>query len=57
MKEVQRLTARLAVMSRFIAKLEERNLPFFKVLKNAPNFQWTPECQKSFEELKIYLSS
>jgi hypothetical protein len=32
-------------------------LPVFKVLKNAPNFQWTPECYKSFEELKIYLSS
>jgi type III secretory pathway component EscU len=56
-KEVKRLIGRLAALSRFIAKLGELSLLFFKILRNVPNFQWTPECQKSFDELKIYLSS
>jgi type III secretory pathway component EscU len=55
-KEVKRLIGRLAALSRFIAKLGELSLLFFKILRNVPNFQWTPECQKSFDELKIYLS-
>jgi hypothetical protein len=57
MREVQHLTGRLAALSRFITRLGERSLLFFKALKNTPNFQWTLECQKSFEELKVYLSS
>ena len=28
---------------------------FFKTLKKA--FKWTNECQKAFEELKVYLAS
>ena len=56
-KKVQRLIGRLIALSRFIARLGEQSLPFFKVLRNTPNFQWTPECQKSFKELKVYLSS
>ena len=30
-------------------------LPFFKVLKKA--FEWTDECQKAFQNLKIYLTT
>jgi hypothetical protein len=56
-KEVQHLIERLAVLNRFIAKLGERSLLFFKILRNTPNFQWTYKCQKSFKELKVYLSS
>jgi hypothetical protein len=55
-KEVQHLIERLAVLNRFIAKLGERSLLFFKILRNTPNFQWTYKCQKSFKELKVYLS-
>ena len=29
-------------------------MPFFKVLKKA--FEWTDECQKAFENLKVYLT-
>jgi len=56
-KDVQHLIGRISALNRFIARLGERSLLFFKILKNTPNFQWTHECQKSFEELKIYLSS
>ena len=30
-------------------------MPFFKVLKKA--FEWTDECQKAFQNLKIYLTT
>ncbi|KAK3012405.1 hypothetical protein RJ639_012054 [Escallonia herrerae] len=35
----------------------ERCLPFFNALKNIKNFEWTAECQASFEALKEYLAS
>jgi hypothetical protein len=53
-KGAQRLTGRLASLNRFIP-IEERNLPFFEVLKSAEVFQWGSAQQKAFEELKQYL--
>jgi hypothetical protein len=54
-KGAQRLTGRLASLSRFISRSAERNLPFFKVLKSPEVFQWGPTQQKAFKELKPYL--
>jgi hypothetical protein len=54
-KGAQRLTGRLTSLNRFISWSVERNLPFFKVLKSAEVFQWGPNQQKVFEELKQYL--
>lgn len=54
-KEVQRLTGRLAALNRFISMATEKCLPFFKTLKGGGKFQWTPECEKAFQELKNYL--
>ncbi|GKV02926.1 hypothetical protein SLEP1_g15302 [Rubroshorea leprosula] len=56
-KDVQRLTGRVAALHRFIARSAERCLPFFKALREPKNFQWTEECQKAFDELKQYLAS
>src|SRR5438552_12252659 len=42
-KELQRLTRRLNALGRFIPRSAEKNLPFFKVLRGAEPFQWTPE--------------
>jgi hypothetical protein len=42
-------------LNRFISRSAERNLPFFEVLKSAEVFQWGPNQQKAFEELKQYL--
>lgn len=55
-KEVQRLTGRLASLSRFLAKSAENCHPFFVVLRGASPFRWTPECQQAFEGLKEHLS-
>ena len=52
-KEVQSLTGRVAALNRFISKATDKCLPFFRVLKKA--FEWTDECQKAFQDLKMYL--
>jgi hypothetical protein len=54
-KGAHRLTVRLASLNRFISRTIERNLPFFEVLKSVEVFQWGPNQQKAFEELKQYL--
>jgi len=52
-KEVQRLTGRVATLNRFISRAMDKCLPFFKTLKQA--FQWTEECEEAFQALKNYL--
>ena len=54
-KEVQRLTGRIAALSRFVSRASDKCQPFFKVLKKA--FQWDTECEEAFAPLKAYLSS
>ena len=54
-KEVQYLTGRVAALNRFISKVTDKCLPFFKTLKKA--FAWTEECEIAFQELKHYLSN
>ncbi|XP_071924104.1 uncharacterized protein [Coffea arabica] len=54
-KEVQRLTGRMAALNRFLSKSAVRGAPFFKVLKGGRQFEWNPECQKAFDELKEHL--
>ena len=52
-KEVQSLTRQVAALNRFVSKVTDKCLPFFKVLKKA--FEWMDECQKAFPDLKMYL--
>uniref|UniRef100_A0A2N9ELT3 RNase H type-1 domain-containing protein n=1 Tax=Fagus sylvatica TaxID=28930 RepID=A0A2N9ELT3_FAGSY len=54
-KEVQSLTEKATALNRFISRSTDKCLPFFKTLRKA--FQWMEECQRAFEELKVYLSS
>ena len=54
-KEVQRLTGRIAALSRFVSKASDKCQPFFQVLKKA--FQWDAKCEEAFSALKTYLSS
>jgi hypothetical protein len=53
-KEVQRLTGRIAALNRLMAKIAERSLPFFKVLRGSGMFEWGPEQQEAFDALKEY---
>jgi hypothetical protein len=43
-KDVQKLTGCMAALNRFISKLGEWGLPFFKLLKHQEKFAWTPEA-------------
>ena len=45
----------VGALDRFISRVMDKCLPFFKTLKRA--FEWTDKCQKAFEELKAYLVS
>ena len=54
-KEVQRLTGRIATLSRFVSRASDKCQPFFQVLKKA--FQWNAKCEEAFAALKVYLSS
>ena len=54
-KEVQRLTGKIAALSRFVSRVSDKCQPFFQVLKKA--FQWDAHCEEAFVALKTYLSS
>jgi hypothetical protein len=56
-KDVQKLTGRVAALNRFIPRAAERSLPFFQVLRSAKNFQWSETQKQAFQELKDYLSN
>jgi hypothetical protein len=51
-KKVQRLTGCMAALSRFISRLGEKGMPFYKMLKKVDKFQWTTEAQEALEALK-----
>jgi hypothetical protein len=56
-KDVQKLTGRVAALNRFIPRATERILPFFQVLRSSKNFQWSEAQKQAFQELKDYLSN
>jgi hypothetical protein len=55
-KDVQKLTRCMAALNRFISKLREREVPFFKLLKRQEKFVWTPEAYQALAQLKDFLS-
>ncbi|XP_072090422.1 uncharacterized protein [Arachis hypogaea] len=56
-KDVQRLTGRLAALSRFLPCLASKSLTFFRCLKkNTKHFEWTENCEAAFQNLKQFLS-
>ncbi|SPT19394.1 unnamed protein product [Triticum aestivum] len=54
--EMQKPAGRVTVLGRFISKLGERALPFFKLMKKKGPFEWTPEADWAFQDLKKYLT-
>ena len=54
-KEVQSLNGKTAALNRFVSRATDRCLPFFRTLRKS--FEWTEECQTTFNDLKAYLSS
>jgi hypothetical protein len=56
-KDVMKLTDMMAALGRFINKLGEKGLPFFKLLKKSDIFKWTDEADQALEELKTFLTT
>ena len=56
-KDVQKLTGCMAALNRFLSRLGERGLPFFKLLKRQDKFEWTTEAAEAHEKLKRHLQS
>jgi hypothetical protein len=56
-KEIQKLAGMMVALSRFISKLGERGIPFYKLLRKADGFQWDDQAAAAFVELKQYLKS
>src|SRR6266540_963134 len=46
----------MAALSRFVSRLGERAMPFYKLLKKQDKFQWTPEAKQAFDEFKEFLT-
>ncbi|XP_034218890.1 uncharacterized protein LOC117630254 [Prunus dulcis] len=56
-KDVQSLTGRVAALTRFISKVTDKCVPFFKALKGGKrDITWTAECDNAFQALKNYMS-
>nr|GEW87087.1 reverse transcriptase domain-containing protein [Tanacetum cinerariifolium] len=55
LKDVQKLSGKLASLNRFMSKSTEKSLPFFKTLKKCTKkseFQWTTEAKAPFKQMK-----
>jgi hypothetical protein len=55
-KDVQKLTGCMAALNRFISRLGEWGVPFFKLLKHQEKFVWNPEADQALAQLKDFLS-
>jgi hypothetical protein len=56
-KDIQKLTGCMAALSRFISRLGDKGLPFFKLLKASEKFVWSEEADIAFAELKRFLTT
>ena len=56
-EEMQKLAGCVTSLGCFISKLGECALPVFKLMKKKGPFEWNPETEVAFEDLKRYLTS
>ncbi|KAK1694769.1 hypothetical protein QYE76_011466 [Lolium multiflorum] len=57
LKEIQQLTGRVAALSRFVARLGEKALPLYALIKKGEKFEWNEEADRAFEDLKRTIST
>jgi hypothetical protein len=56
--DVHKLVGRVAALSRFVARLGEKALPFYALMKKSDDkFEWTEEADVAFVQLKKVLST
>ena len=49
MKEIQSLTGKVVALNKFVSRITDKCMPFFKV------FQQTDECEEALAKLKVYI--
>jgi hypothetical protein len=47
----------MEALGRFISKLRQKGLHFFKLLKKCDKFEWIDEADQALEELKTILTT
>ena len=52
-----KLTGCMAALSRFISRLGDRGLPFFKLLRKSNKFEWNDDASRAFQEPKDFLTT
>jgi hypothetical protein len=57
LKGVQRVMGCLATLSRFISRLDEKELPLYRLLRKTERFTWTPEAEEALGNLKALLTN
>ncbi|KAK1646684.1 hypothetical protein QYE76_064489 [Lolium multiflorum] len=57
LKEIQQLTGRVAALSIFVARLGEKVLPFYALIKQGEKFEWNKEADRAFKDLKRTIST
>jgi hypothetical protein len=56
--EIQQLAGRVAALSRFVARLGEKELPFYVLMKKSvKKFEWTEEADQAFGRLREVFST
>ncbi|KAJ9542341.1 hypothetical protein OSB04_028847 [Centaurea solstitialis] len=56
-KEVQKLTGRVAALTRFISRSSDKCHLFYNVIRKNQGFLWTDEHEKALQKLKQYMTS
>jgi hypothetical protein len=56
LRDAQKLMGCLASLSRFIPRLGKKGLPLYKLLCKTPDWRWTLEAQKAFDDIKDFLT-
>ncbi|KAJ9541250.1 hypothetical protein OSB04_027756 [Centaurea solstitialis] len=56
-KEVQKLTGRVAALNRFISRSSDKCHLFYNVLRKNQGFNWTEAHEKALQDLKQYMAS
>ena len=57
MKEIKQFLGLTGYYRKFVPRLADISRPLTRLTRKETTFNWTPECQKSFELLKSYLCS
>ncbi|XP_021722675.1 uncharacterized protein LOC110690154 [Chenopodium quinoa] len=56
-RDIQRLTGRMAALTRFISKSADKALPFFVVLRQNKSFEWGKDQADALEMVRNHLKS